>query len=304
MTTVADVINSCKNHLYGTHKEIMNVLDGAINNSVTSFTVKDTIAAQIGTGSIISIDDELIYVRSTVPGSLSIGPVIRGFRGTTAVSHSDAAVIEVEPRFPQVFLRQTIKEEILSWPADLFRTAYFDLSIASGTRGYNLSGASSGTDDFRYALQLSMSPDTGNADTTQWTTMTTGWEIDFDAPTSVFSSGRSIVFNRDFDRSARLTVGQDFNLTDMTDTADLVSTSGLTQPMVDIVPYGVAWRLLATNEARRSFFEAQGEYVKADQVPPMFQIQLAEHYQKLRDSRIRDEIMRLRHKYPIRMMGL
>lgn len=299
MTTVAELIASTQNHVYGMHKEIINFVDTSILAADTSLVLSDTMTNQVSIGSLLSIEDELLYVRSVNTSARSV-TVRRGFRNTTAAAHAAGTIVEINPRFPQVYLRQLLLEEIRSWSQDLFRVTYFDLNFTSSTLGYDLTGAASGVNDFYFPLELSIGPDSGSSDTTRYTGQGTGWQV---VSSGGFASGRGLVLNRGYERSGRLSVAQAFNLATFTDATDVVGTAGLAQSMVDIPPYGAAWRALASREIKRSFTEGQGEMIKNEQVPPMYQMQVSAQLKKLRDTRLNEEKLKLRSRYPIRTVG-
>lgn len=65
------------------------LLNGAVNNAVTTLTVDDS--SLIDVDDVLKIDDEFFLVTATDPGTASV-TVIRGHAASTAASHADDAV--------------------------------------------------------------------------------------------------------------------------------------------------------------------------------------------------------------------
>jgi len=302
MTTISDLVNETKTSMYGYYKEIINILDATINASVTSITLSDSFNT-IGKGMVVAIDDELIYIRDSDPGSRTLNPVIRGYLGTTAASHTAGAIVEIGSRFNSFAIKRLLKQEIASWPTEIFREAYVDVPMTESIVGYDLSGFNTSVDDFRFPLQVKMSPAT-NSNTTanKWITAD-GWRIERGLPTTTFPSGNAIIFDRGWSRTARVTVAQSFNLTLFNSSTDLETNCGLYASIMDIPAMGAAWRALSSRETKRTFTEAQGEPRKAEEVPPMYQMQAARAMKALRDERLAQEAKKLRDKYPILVLA-
>lgn len=295
-TTVGDLIAMTQMHLYGTSKDQLNLLNGAVNASVTSIPLVDSItgAAQ---SSIIAIDDELMYVRAVDTSNTAL-TVIRGFRGSTAASHSDQALVEIAPLYPRPILRALLREEIASWPTSLFRVIPVTLSLTSSARGYNLTGT---TSSFYFVVGIDLSPDTTDSSVHSWGEPPT-YKILRNVPTTEFASGSAIVFDRSWNaRSAVVNVAAPFDLSTFDDSTTL-ATLGLGESMADIAAYGVAWRLLATREIRRTSNESMAQPADFESVPAMFRSQAASAMKKLRDDLISEEEARLRAVYPVRVV--
>lgn len=73
---------------------------------------------------LIQIDDELILIsninRSTSQLTVLAGTTGRGVEGTTAVSHSQNALIVNDPTFPRMAIKQSINDTILGMFPDIF----------------------------------------------------------------------------------------------------------------------------------------------------------------------------------------
>lgn len=296
MTTVADLIEECFNHLYGGYRQTYNVLDGAHNASTTSIILTYP-PDSTGPGSFLAIDDELVYV-ITIDRSTKTATVIRGQRGSTAATHADGALVEVNPRFPRFRVKAKLQEEIRSWPESVYRTTAVNLDTTSGTNGYDLTGIGS---DFHNVLDVQLGPPNGSTHV-DWTRV--GYQVVRDADTAAFASGTGLIItgilpveSRDF----RVIVSRPFDVDTWDDSTDLEDDCGLPASMHDIPPLGAAQRLMTGRDVVRSFGEGQGEPRHAEEVPPGFAGSIASFLLRQRDRRLSEEALKLAGRNPIRM---
>lgn len=296
MATVADLIARTQRHLYGMHKDELNLLQVALDASETTVQLIDQVTG-LGGGTIICIDDELMYVREVQTPARTMS-VLRGFRGSTATTHDAMAIVEVAPRFPKPYIRDMLQEEIASWPENVFRVASVPVSLAASSRGYDLTDVP--TTHFG-VVGFHLSP--AASDTSRgWSRGPSSWRIERGLPTSEFPSGSALILDSGYaGRTVYLDVALPFDVSDFDDNVTTASM-GLEDSMLDIPPMGVAWRVLAARETKRSFTEAQGEPLDAEAVPPMYQMQTAERFKRMRDGRLGEEAMRLRGRYPLRTL--
>lgn len=296
MTTVAELIEETTNHLYGTHRSLLNVLDGAVSDTTTTtFTMEDSVDP-IAVGAFLSVDDELVYVRSKNAATKQV-TVLRGQRGSTAATHADGALVEVNPRFPRFRVRRALQDEIRSWPDSVFRVAAVNLDTSDGVSGYNLAGVSS---DFYAVLDVQLGPRSASdrVDVTH-----PSFYVVRDADTAIFASGAGIVVTGVLPteaRDLRVVVARPFDVSTFTDATSLENTVGLDAAQVDIPPLGAAWRLMAARDVKRSFGEGQGEPRRAEEIPPGFAASTATFLKRTRDARLSEEAIRLRGKWPLR----
>lgn len=299
MTTVADLVQETRRQLMGLHRALWNRLDTAIADAVTPTVVLEFDAsAQVAKGAIISIDDELMYVFAVSANSLTVQ---RGWYGTTATTHADGALVEVQPRFPQYQIRKALTDEIRSWPAEMFRVAGLTIPVTdSNIRGYDLTDL--GT--FYNVLDVRRAPRSfsGSADDTA--SSSRSWaRVRFSTTrvldTGDFASGIALTLGELVEGSVRVIASTPFVTTIMTDATDVEATIGLSASMVDIPPVGAAARLLYPREVQRTGTQEQGEVRDAQEVPPGFITQTATALWGFRRTRLSEEINRLRTFYPI-----
>lgn len=292
-TTVASRIERTRRYL-GVSRRTLNRLDGAATDSATDLTLEFAITG-IGPGSVLAIDDELVHVWDTDSAAKTV-TVERGYEGTTAATHTDGTVVEVDARFPRPEIKDTLKEEIASWPATVFRVDTATLTGSTTTRAYDL--GLTGT-EFFHVLDVSRAPYAtaelgGN---TSWVNVT--GRVQRNMPLADFASGTALFLDTTLDRTADLlvTYAAPFDLSTFDDATDLEADVGLAPYMVDIPTFGAAWRLLSGTEAERSDTRRQGEPRNAEEVPSGAAISTAGAMLKLRDRRLSEAAMRLREEF-------
>ena len=93
----------------------------------------------IGKG-IVEIDDELIHIDSVDRSDRSavISPFGRGYRGTTAASHSANAKVTFSPSFPRISVKRAINDTIKSVFPKLYGIANTTFSYSPAVTTYSL----------------------------------------------------------------------------------------------------------------------------------------------------------------------
>ncbi len=291
-TTVADLVEATRQHLFASYRPEYNFLNGAINDSATSLTLDISPLTGVGRGTILGIDDELIYVKSV---SSQTCTVVRGWLGTTAASHDDAASVEVNPRFPRQVIVDALRSEIDSWGPSVF---YQDTITVPGNtiaRAYDLTSLG----DFYDVTEVSREPYTWETAAT-WPTVEV--KVKRNLPTTSFPSGNAMFLPSVLQAAVDLqvVVHKPFVTSTFADATDVNSTVKLSTSMNDIPPYGAAWRLLSTREIKRTFADAQPEARNVEAVPPGYTDQTAARLKRIRDDRLDEEAARLRSKIPLR----
>jgi hypothetical protein len=125
MTTFIDIINETSLALtgYTNRQDQATYLTAAINSTVTTFTVAD---GTVLTRGLVEIDDELIWVDSfdRTTNTATIPAYGRGFRDTTATSHTAGSRVTIAPSFPRSVIRRNINLALDGVYPDLFGTYY------------------------------------------------------------------------------------------------------------------------------------------------------------------------------------
>lgn len=284
--SVGNVIELVRQLVYATHRAEWNRLSDDITAAQATLAVDFDIRG-IARGTYISIDDEVLYVWEVAAGT-GTATVQRGMLGSTAAVHSASAMIEVNPRFPQHLIRQAIRDELRSWGKKLFSIASVTLTPTS--RAVDIDGVT----EFFHVLECNASPRSGDD---IWYRVP--FRVVSNMDTADFASGRALLLETELEtgQTLRVTVARPFELGDLTDDINLQTQVGLAASMLDIVPLGAGWRLMAGREIMRTQVEAQGQPRNAAEVPPGHNLQTAKGLKELRDDRINEEAMRLALQY-------
>lgn len=294
MPTVSDLINETESHLTGIVGGSYNRLAGGIDATQEAIPLEFDNGG-IVEGSVIGIDTEDIFVLEV--GEQSVTKCIRGFRGSTAAIHADNSIVQADPRFTRFRILSTLKQEIASWGPRLYAVDGATINLAVDTRGYALSALSG---DVLHVAKAYAEP------TTVFTTNSSSWpEVEFRVgnllDSSDFSGGSAIFFNdylyQASGRRVRVVYAKRFDVDPFTTSTDVVADVGLAVSMLDIPPLGAAWRLMISQEIRRSDAMAQGQSRRSEEVPPTAALQTANALKAMRDARIAEERLSLVAKW-------
>ena len=270
--------------LYGSHRAVLNRLDAAITTTdvtlVTEFSTNE-----IAEGDYLAVDDEVVYVWTYVEGTKT-ATIQRAMQGSTAVAHSDAALIEVGPRFPRGHIRDAMLDEIRSWPNSLYAVDDLAVSMSAGDRAVSLTSISG----YKRILEVLRAPYTALTDTPV--------ELKFREEKSV----PALYLTTAIESAVTVTVyyAKAFDVAPFTDAIDLQTDVGLSPGMEAIVLYGAQARLIAPRETRRSDTQAQGESRNASEVPTDSAMRTAARLKAWRDEGIVREAERLISDHPWR----
>lgn len=290
-TTVAEVIEDTRRHLYGASRVELNKLDGNITDVASTLILEFDLKAAVR-GSYICIDDEIMYVFDATIATKTL-TVQRGYLGTIPAAHLDNALVEVNSRFPREFIKEALKREINSYGPRLFRVTAHDITITTNTLSYDMP-----TSDYFQVIDVR-----GKFTAETRRPLYNGFSVARDMPVADFPSGSALLL--DYETSVgstlRVRLARPFNTSEFLDTTDLEATVGMAGTMVDIPSLGAAWRLLATREIPRTNMAAQPEPRHHEEVPPGHIASVAQQLKRIRDERISEEQFLLREKYPNRI---
>lgn len=289
-TLVAELIEDTKRHLYGATRLELNRLSAGIGTNETTLAFEFELKG-IARGSLISIDDEVMYVLDSTVASKNAN-VMRGFMGTVPATHDIESTVEVNPRFPREFIKEALKREINSWGPRLFRVTGHDLAISVSGTAYDLP-----IGDYYHIVDI-RSRTTGS---TRWPLLR-GWSLGRNFDTTEFSSGSALLLSEApaVGSTLRLRIARPFDTSSFTDSTDVEADVGLSTSMVDIPSLGAAYRLLSTREIPRTSMAAQPEPRRAEEVPPGHISSVVTQLKRIRDERISEEQFTLREFYPYR----
>ena len=285
-------IDETKNLLLTDYVEECDTLGTLLNTTETTVNfTHDT--PGIVAGAIIEIGTELMYVFS-VNATTNDATVQRGFRGTTAASHSAGDLVTINPKFPAQLVLNAVNDELadLSSPQNglyQMKTVEFTYNIAQD--GYNLTGV---TDDILAVYQVTYTDD-GSEDTEP---VLPAWSLRRDRNTASFASGYALVLHDDANSGQKVRVQYKTGFTALAATSTALSTVGLHTEAYDLPTIGAALRLMSTRPVRREFIDEQGSSRRADEVPAGAISASMRDLRALRENRINAEAARLDQQYP------
>jgi len=139
VTQFIDVINETQLALtgYTNRQDQATYLTSALSSTATTFVVAD---GTVLTRGLVEIDDELIWVDSfdRTTNTATVPTYGRGFRDTTAVTHSAGTRVTITPSFPRSVIRRNINLAIDGVYPDLFGTFYTTFPFQAAVTTYVL----------------------------------------------------------------------------------------------------------------------------------------------------------------------
>lgn len=297
--TVDDMVKRIRRlYLRGDQRPPMNRVDsGPLTTASTTLTCEFTSSNFPKPGSVLEIEDELLYVWATASPACTVE---RGFDGTTAAQHADGTLIELDPRYPRVNIVEAMRSEIRSWPSSLFAVAAGDLDLPASTNAIDLDGASS-LEGVRL-LQLTRDQ---LAQGLSSDVVRESWpfelraRIDARAETDDFPSGWALVVPHEYGEAVNLrcVIGYAFPTGTFASSTDLGSTVGLTADLLDLLELGTAARLLLPKVVQRVDPTAQGRSRRAEEVTASDVLRSGGGLWQLRNERLAVAVKRLASRW-------
>ncbi len=256
--TPASLIPTIERYLYGNQRSQLNRLGAAMTNVATTATMSFDMDG-VRPGAYVEVDDEIMYVWSV---ATDIATVERGMLGSTAAAHLTSAMVRVEPRFFRAEMTEEISKEIRSWPTGLYARYMGDLAIGADTSAIDLAGML-GINGAQL-LRVQLSPMASYLE--RWNRVD-GARLERRQQSTAFPSGYGLVIPREVGEAGtlRVVVRAPFNAGALAAATDLGSI-GLTHDQADIIPWGVAARLLMTRDVARTDASSQGRSRPAEEV--------------------------------------
>lgn len=283
---VSEVISDVKHHLYGSFRTERNRLNQDMTDSTEQMSL-DFTAQGAARGAYVEVDDEMFYSWGPASSNAQLINVTRGEFGTTPAAHSSGATVEVNPRFPTVRIMNTMKDEIRSWPQDIYQVELLTLSVKD-----NRWVVLDGVDNLLRPLLVSYRDPDGIVHEVR------SWRETRSIPSADgYAYGIQLFSVRHEITSVQCLVAKSFNLSTFARTTDLISDVGVPSTMLDVVSIGTIWRMMSTREIARTFIESQGDSRRGEEVPPTHITQTVRSLERQRDARLREEMERLIAQY-------
>lgn len=150
--TLATVVRQCKRRLLGAAREELSQLSAALTDTTGTSVTLTTVPSSMGSGSVISIDTELMYVTGWDPGT-RIATVLRGYL-TDPTTHVVSSVVEVNSRFPSAVILDAVKDQIDQLPLGIF--GVYDTgwiaTVSGGMYLVDLTAATTLSEDVIYGI--------------------------------------------------------------------------------------------------------------------------------------------------------
>ena len=269
--------------------EERNKTVGALTATSTSVVFQYELGG-LRQGGVIQIDNELMYVWETSPGSKT-ATVERGWNGTTAASHLAGAVTIVDPKFPRAQVIEAINAEIddLSSPMNgLYQIKSLELNYNGTWNMISLPTMDKIIDLVSVTVRYIA---------TDYPKITR-CRLIRDLPNDDFSAGYAIRFDEQV-RAGRMIVVYKAPFTNVTTEAqNLQNIAGFPTTAEDILMMGAQIRLVSPREVKRNFTESQGDTRRAEEVTTGSVSSSINNIIRMRRDRITAEAARLARQYP------
>lgn len=281
MTTFGDLVHQVSSllHSYTGVIEQATWLTAGCAAGDLSLAVNSSDAISNG---ISEIDDELVYVTSSDSNVLTIAPFGRGYRGTTAASHSSNARVTFAPMFPRAEVKRALNQCLSAVYPQLYQIKTATLTFSGNVRTYSVPA------DVDRVLRVTYQA-TGPSN--YWPAII-GWEFE---PTSSEATGKAITFLEPPQQGRTVRVVYQANFTQFAADTDTLASVGFPESAVDVLLYGASAKLIryldaarlqiasVENNSRAQVVQAGDAGKIANQMYAMYQQRINEERKKLLD---------------------
>ncbi len=293
MTTLEDLRQRVLSNLLGftRDQQQMSELSSPMGASDTTFVLDQNSSQAVSRG-LVEIDDELIQVRSldfsTNTATVLGGVNGRGRMGSTAASHSTAALVTMSPAVPRIRMTEAINQTVLAMYPTIPVFAVTEIAKLAPVFEYQMPAD---TDDIWYVVADTVGP-------TQVHYPAPRWRYNPKAPTDDFPNGKSIQL-LDYVTPGRLMrVVYLRQPTTMTNPTDTLASTGFEDRMAEAVVWGACARLIPTYESGRLQQLAVEGTERANLVPATAAVKTASYYEQLFQQAVLRERDRILEEVP------
>lgn len=246
MTTFSDLQNEVLLTLEGftNDQAVMSLVSVSVSPTDTTITVTGGAFADgsgMSTG-VWEIEDELVFVPDFNRSTGVASSVIRGWRGTTAATHSAGIAIRNNPKFPVVQVKRAINDTIRNLFPRVPAILSHDLTLQVNTYRYQLPV------DCRQVLSVSAQDENANY---TWTDLRT-WKF---VPRPLEGGTVIELPYNSRQRLVRVTYAAEPSPL-LLSNDDFATATGLEEFSRESVVWGAVWRLYSASELGRGFFSA------------------------------------------------
>jgi len=279
-------------YLYGftTLQDQATYLTSGISASSTTIPIAD--ATTISRG-ILEIDDELIWADTvdTTGLTATVPPYGRGFRSTTAASHSSGTRVVSSPLFPRSLVKQAINQTITAVYPDLWGIGSASFQFNPAVSAYALPA---GTKKVLAVSWQTVGP------TREWMPVR-NWRLDPNANTTAWPTGVTLNVYDSITpgRTVQVTYAKQPSVL-VNDSDDFSTVTGLPDSSEDVIRYGAAYRMVPFFDSPHlSGMSAEADFA-ANLRPVGASAQLGRSMLQTYQIRLAEEARRLQDLFPIR----
>jgi hypothetical protein len=273
---------------YSSKQQQWSYLTQSITSTDITFTVNDV--RQISRGLIEVGGSELMLVKSVnqQTNTVFLEPGGRGAFGSTASAWASSALIENNPIFPFVRIKESVNDAINALYPDLFAVGTSKFPKVSVVFNYPLPADCEEVINVKYQL-------IGPSNIYPWCR---SYRYDNTADTTTFPTGRSINILED------ITPGREIQVTYMKEPSllanpsdDFASVTGLPGSVADLVFYAGMTKMVPALSGPRLILDSVEAAERASFVQPQQIAQVSQYYNTLYQDRLLKESRKLMDRY-------
>jgi len=250
-----------------------------------TLTVND---GTVVTSGVIEIDDEQMLVESSSGGAVTIPPYGRGYNGTVAAAHVANTQVTVDPAFPRKSVIDAVGHTALAVYPTLFAPKPLSLAYTPAVASYDLAADA---DRILRVTAQTVGP------SKIWREIQR-YDLDTDADTSVFPSGKSITLRQSATPGQTVRVVYAGQFGTLAVSADTLATAGFAESMSDVLIYGAVFRLVQFLDVQRLQQNSVEAEERAKYAPPGSASTLARQIFAIYNARVGEERAKLLLRYP------
>ena len=292
MTQFIDVINETQLALtgYTNRQDQATYLTSALSSTATTFVVAD---GTVLTRGLVEIDDELIWVDSfdRTTNTATVPSYGRGFRDTSAVTHSAGTRVTITPSFPRSVIRRNINLAIDGVYPDLFGTFYTTFPFQAAVTTYVLPQEAV---DILGCSWQTIGP------SKEWLPVR-HYRVDRMANPTTWGSGKTLSIREGIVPGRTVMVTYTKKPTTLVyDTDDFASTTGLSDSAREVIILGAAYRTAMYLDLGRVPAATAEADAQQGNDPIGSAANIGRVLQQMYQQRLLVEVRRLQEQYPPR----
>lgn len=293
MATLNDMVDEVTLHLssYGMRNDAVTHITANLTSSATTATLYST--DSVGRG-LIEIDDELIWIDAVdrATGTITIPPYGRGYKGSTAASHTSGTMVTLNPTYSRKAIKTAINDTIRAVFPQLYGVSKYTFTYSPAVTTYSLPSS------VESIIAISFE---AIGPSKEWVPVR-GWRQDATSNVSAFNSTNSVTITSFVDPGATVQVAYTMEPEPLESNSDeFADTTGLPESAKDVIVLGAAYRLLSTVDPNRlSFSNAEAES-QSSQIQFGSGTNTAKYIYALYQQRLSEEASKLVGKFPVRV---